>query len=196
MRTKRTTNNWRMVHVNVPVSKAALWERPGRTTIVGGGPAADAGRRPLFFLPEFPVKPFARAVVGCVAAAGVAAAVGGFVAADDKGKAPPAPPKAAAPEATVMERKLAHAHKVLEGLATADFEKIHKGADGLQQCVKDANWRINETERYLYFSTAFSENLADLQKAAKKKNIEAAGLAYADMTRTCVKCHQHLRDSR
>ena len=66
-------------------------------------------------------------------------------------------------------------------------------ADGLIECVKDLTWKINETEKYLVYTNDFLRRAEGLKKAAKDKNIDAAALAYVDMTLTCVKCHQFLR---
>jgi hypothetical protein len=97
---------------------------------------------------------------------------------------------------TVMQRKLQNAQLVLEGLAKADFEKIGKGADGLLVCVRDASWRAVKAPKYELYSNEFLRHIETLKKAAKKKNNDAAALAYVEMTLTCVKCHQHLRDER
>ncbi|VTR94875.1 secreted protein : Uncharacterized protein OS=Nitrosococcus halophilus (strain Nc4) GN=Nhal_2099 PE=4 SV=1 [Gemmata massiliana] len=113
------------------------------------------------------------------------------------GRAGDAPkPKDDPKKPTVMQRKLAHAQKVLEGLATNDFKKIDTGADGLIECVKDATWKINETDKYLLYSNEFMRRSESLKKAAKDKNTDAAALAYVDLTLTCVRCHQHLREER
>jgi hypothetical protein len=108
-------------------------------------------------------------------------------------------PKAAPPEAkkpTVMERKLKNAQGLLEGLALKDFAKIEKAADELMLCVKEATWRINDTDKYLLYSNDFIREIESVQKAAKNKNVDAATLAYMEMTMTCVKCHEHLRETR
>lgn len=60
--------------------------------------------------------------------------------------------------------------------------------------VKDATWRINDTDKYLLFSNDFRRSAENLQKAAKDKKIDAAALAHVDMTLTCVRCHRYLRD--
>lgn len=97
---------------------------------------------------------------------------------------------------TVMERKLLHAQKLLEGLAMKDFDKIDKSTEGLMECLKEATWRINDTDKYLLYSNEFLRNIEGMQKASKKKNIDAATLSYVEMTLTCVKCHEHLRETR
>ena len=111
-----------------------------------------------------------------------------------KAPAPAAKPAEPPKEPTVMQRKLAHAQKVLEGLATEDYGKIGKNADGLLDCVKDATWKIAQTDRYVLYSDDFRRGVEGMRKAAKDKKIDAAALAYVDITLTCVKCHRYLRD--
>jgi len=107
-------------------------------------------------------------------------------------------PKAADPtkKPTVMQRKLTHSQKILEGLAKEDFDKIGKSSESLIECIKDASWRITDTDKYVLYSNDFLRSVQNLQKAAKDKKIDAAALAYVDMTLTCVKCHQYIRDER
>jgi len=61
-------------------------------------------------------------------------------------------------------------------------------------CAEDESWKINETKKYLTYSNDFVHRAENLKKAAKDKNIDGAALAYVDMTLTCVKCHQYLRE--
>lgn len=129
---------------------------------------------------------FPRGARAAVAALALVLALGGGRA-DDK-------PKDEPKKLTVMQRKLMHSQRVLEGLATNNFEKIGKGGEGLAECVQDATWKINETEKYLLYSNDFLRRAEGLKKAAKDRNIDAAALAYVDMTLTCVKCHQYLRE--
>jgi hypothetical protein len=92
-----------------------------------------------------------------------------------------------------MQRKLTHAQGILSGLAQNDFDRIDREAEALIKVREEATWRINETEQYLRHSLAFLESLQQMKKAAKAKNLDGATLAYLDMTRTCVKCHETLR---
>ena len=136
------------------------------------------------------MKPLTRPIAWAVALTIVLLA--GFTPASpaqDKAK-PAVPPK----KPTVMQRKLVFAQKVLEGLAKEDYEKIQTNADGLIECVKEVTWKLNDTEKYVLYSNDFLRRVENLKKAAKAKNIDAAALAYVDMTLTCVKCHQYLRD--
>ena len=104
----------------------------------------------------------------------------------------PADPK----KPTVMQRKLAHAQRVLEGLAINDFDKITKAADELILCTQEASWKVTDSPRYALYSNDFLRNLEGLKKAAKAKNVDAAALVYVDMTLTCVKCHQYVREEK
>lgn len=135
------------------------------------------------------MRTYSRASRFLVAVAAVALVATGVGTADDKPKEPKEEKKL-----TVMQRKLKFSQMVLEGLATNNFDKIGKGGEGLVECVQDATWKINETEKYLLYSNDFQRRAEGLKKAAKDKNVDAAALAYVDMTLTCVKCHQYLRE--
>ena len=147
------------------------------------------------------MKPLALTITGVVGFSAVLLAGFGF--AQEKPRVQGVPqirvvivPQEKDKKLTVMERKLKHAQVMLEGLALKDFDKIEKSADELMQCVKEATWRINDTDKYLMYSNDFIRHIEGLQKAAKKKNIDSATLAYVEMTLTCVKCHEHLRETR
>lgn len=113
-----------------------------------------------------------------------------------RGQKPATDKKPEPKQPTVMQRKLIHSQKLLEGLALADFDKIAAGADGLTMCVKEASWRAVATPKYEVYSNDMIRNLEAMKKAAKAKNVDAAALAYVDITLTCVKCHTHVREEK
>jgi len=98
--------------------------------------------------------------------------------------------------ANLMKRKLDRAQKVLDGIATRDYDKIIKNAEDLSDISKEASWRVLKTPTYEVFSGEFQRNTATLIKSAKDKNLDAATLAYVNLTLTCVKCHNHVREVR
>jgi cytochrome c556 len=102
-------------------------------------------------------------------------------------------PKRAEP---LMQRKLKHAQKVLEGLAINDFDKIADNGQELLDLSKLAEWKAIKTPRYATYSDEFRENVEKLIKNAKDKNLDGATLAYLEMTSSCVKCHKHVREVR
>lgn len=95
---------------------------------------------------------------------------------------------------SVMKKKLTYAQQLLEGLALSDFAKLKSAADQLVELRHQPGWSAMQTRDYQVYSGDFQRELEALQKSAKNKNIDAAALAYVDMTLTCIKCHQHVRE--
>ncbi len=98
--------------------------------------------------------------------------------------------------ADLMQRKLKFSQTILEGVAVNDFAKITDGARELIEVSKAAEWRAIKTPRYELHTNEFRRNAETLIQAAKDKNIDAAALAYVDLTLTCVKCHKYTREVR
>lgn len=96
----------------------------------------------------------------------------------------------------LMKKKLQHSQKVLEGIATNDFDLIAKSAEELIAISKEAQWKTIKTPRYTLYSEDFQRAAGTLVDDAKKKNIDAATLTYMELTMTCVKCHKHVREVR
>lgn len=120
------------------------------------------------------------------------------IAGDDKPKADPKADPKAKPDAKaeLMKKKLALSQKVLEGLALEDFDKIKSGADDLVTVRQNAAFMVGKTAKYEVYANDFQKHLESIQAAAKKKNVEAAALGYVEMTLTCVRCHQYVRDEK
>lgn len=129
------------------------------------------------------------AAVGVAAAACVAGAVGLRAAAG-----PPAAGSAPDRVAVFMRAKLAHSSAVLEGLALEDFDLIAKGAQELSLASQDSSWQVLQTEDYARQSAEFRRSCDGLGRAAKEKNLDAAALAWMDVTMKCVQCHRYVRD--
>lgn len=99
-------------------------------------------------------------------------------------------------KASIMQKKLQHAQKVLEGLALKDFKKIRKNADELLFLSKEEEWKVLSTPGYELYSNEFRRNTQALIKNAKEENLDACALSYVEMTLTCVNCHKHVREAR
>lgn len=113
---------------------------------------------------------------------------------------PPAPVDQGPPETSTLQAfmrlKLAHAQDVLHGLATEDFRQIARGAQKLRALAADASWNVYETEEYTLYSREFVDAARQMSKGARDKNIDAAALAYVQLTLACIQCHKHVRDVR
>jgi hypothetical protein len=106
------------------------------------------------------------------------------------------PPKKQADVKELMKQKLQHSQKVLEAITTDDFDGLAKHADELILLSKEAEWKVLKTPRYETYSNDFRRNAEALIESAKEKNLDAAALAYVDLTLNCVKCHKHVREVR
>ncbi len=95
-----------------------------------------------------------------------------------------------------MRIKLIHCQKVLEGIAVADFDMIAKHAQEMSLISRASNWEVINTPEYLQHSIEFRRAVDAIRDAAHKKNIDAAALAYVDVTMKCVNCHKHVRAVR
>jgi hypothetical protein len=96
----------------------------------------------------------------------------------------------------LMKKKLQYAQKVLEGIALNDYDQIAKNAEDLTQLSKAVEWRVYRSPKYEIHSNEFRRSTEALVEAARVKNVDAAALAYVDLTLTCVRCHKHVRDVR
>lgn len=95
----------------------------------------------------------------------------------------------------LMRRKLENSQKVLEGVALNDFKLIDKHAEELLQISKAAEWKVRQTPEYELFSDEFRRKADGLIKNAREKNPDGAALKYVELTLTCVRCHQYVRDA-
>src|SRR5262245_22852370 len=98
--------------------------------------------------------------------------------------------------AAFMQAKLTHAEKTLEGLAKADFDLIVKHSQAISLLCEDELWAVLKTPEYHERSREFQRSVNTITDAARKKNLEAATLAYVDATMKCVTCHKYVRQNR
>jgi hypothetical protein len=96
----------------------------------------------------------------------------------------------------LMMEKLQNAQKLLEGIALSKFDRIEKHASELVHISKQAEWLAYKTPRYELFSNEFQKAAETIAKKAKEKNMDGVTLAYSDLTRSCVRCHEYVREVR
>jgi hypothetical protein len=96
----------------------------------------------------------------------------------------------------LMRKKLQHAQKVLEGIALNDFDQIMDHADGLMQVTKEVEWQVMKTPRYEVQSNEVRRAVENLQEKAAQENLDDAALGYVELTLSCVKCHNYVREAR
>lgn len=93
----------------------------------------------------------------------------------------------------IMQRKLDHAHSILEALITEDFETLEDSAGALRALSEEAGWFVLQTPEYNERSTAFRRAVAEIEASAKERQLDRAALGYVEMTLKCIQCHQYLR---
>lgn len=98
--------------------------------------------------------------------------------------------------AQIMQRKLDHAHAILEALIVEDYETLEDSAQVLQRLSEEAGWFVLQTPEYTQRSTSFRHAAMEIETSAKARNLEGAALGYVDMTLKCVQCHEMLRGTR
>ncbi|HEY0455199.1 MAG TPA: hypothetical protein VGE41_02425 [Verrucomicrobiae bacterium] len=92
-----------------------------------------------------------------------------------------------------MREKLELAQKVLEALALEDFSTIEAKAQKLSAMSQASSWQIFDNPDYVQYSAEFRKNVDALKRAAERKNIDSATLAYVRVTMSCVDCHKFVR---
>jgi cytochrome c556 len=95
-----------------------------------------------------------------------------------------------------MKVKLRHAEKVLEGLATEDFELIVKNSQAISLLCEDEMWSVLQTPEYRERSLEFRRSVNAITEAARNRNLEGAAFSYIDSTMKCVSCHKYVRKTR
>jgi cytochrome c556 len=119
---------------------------------------------------------------------------------------PPAKPKADDPKAKLrtlptrkeaMDMKLKSSQAILAGIALNDFEKIRAAADELIT-VSNVNDFLNAYKgaEYQFHMQLFRRPVEMIATKAKDKNMDGVLVAYTDMTLSCLKCHNAMRDNK
>jgi hypothetical protein len=93
-----------------------------------------------------------------------------------------------------MEAKLLYSQKLLGALANENYDQIAAQAQNLKLLSLESTWNILQTPEYIQHSADFRRRADHLSKAAKQKNLDAAALAYVQLTLNCIECHKHVRD--
>jgi cytochrome c556 len=96
-----------------------------------------------------------------------------------------------------MDMKLKSSQAILAGIALNDFDKIQTAADELVT-ITNVNDFLNAYKgaEYQFHMQIFRRPVEMISKKAKDKNMDGVLVAYTDMTLSCVKCHDGMRDRK
>jgi cytochrome c556 len=92
-----------------------------------------------------------------------------------------------------MRDKLELSQKLLEGLTVENYEVIASSAQRLSAMSQEATWQVFENPDYVQYSVDFRKHVNALRRAALKKDLDGATLAYVRVTMSCVDCHKYVR---
>jgi hypothetical protein len=93
----------------------------------------------------------------------------------------------------LMQKKLEQAQKILEGLATEDFDSIAKNAKAMNGLTVLEQWFRAKEPDYQMQLKSFRFANQELIRLAEEGNIDGASVAYIQLTISCVNCHKYMR---
>ena len=96
----------------------------------------------------------------------------------------------------VMQQKLGHSQVILAAVTTSNWGEMERQGEALIQLTKDPAWMVLNTPEYARHSQAFVRAAEDLLDAARRRDLDAAPLAYVSMTLSCVQCHRYVARAR
>ena len=96
----------------------------------------------------------------------------------------------------LMHSKVKNAQALLEGLALAEYGKIRRSAQELIRLSNTAEWVVVKTPQYELHSNEFRRAAEVIVRKARDKNLDGVALAYGDLIRSCVRCHEYVREVR
>ncbi len=84
---------------------------------------------------------------------------------------------------------------MLAALTKSDFDDISENAQKMRDLNRFESFVRRRTPAYRTQLRFFQHANAELVRASEAKNIEAATLAFNQLTNSCVNCHKQLRDA-
>ncbi len=93
-----------------------------------------------------------------------------------------------------MQKKLDYSTGILRGLSMGNFELIETNAAQMRLLNKIEGFVRSRNADYRTNVHTFERVTDEVIRQAKKKNIDGVTLAYHQLTTSCVRCHQTLRE--
>jgi hypothetical protein len=93
-----------------------------------------------------------------------------------------------------MHAKQQATHNILTGLTEGNFDKIRKNAEAMSLLDYLEGYARADVPGYKRQLSTFDSANRELIRQAREKNIEGATLAYTQLTISCIRCHQIVRD--
>ncbi len=94
-----------------------------------------------------------------------------------------------------MKQKLVASQTILAALTRADYDTIEKNANAMLDVGFLEKWIRAGTPNYRTLMNDFQYANKSLVLAARENNLDAATVAYLQLTLSCVNCHRLVRDA-
>lgn len=98
--------------------------------------------------------------------------------------------------ARLMRQKLEHSQALLAAVTMSNWGELERHSQALVQITSDPAWMVLRTPEYARQGQAFVRAAEDLVDAAKRRDLDAAPLAYVSLTLSCVQCHRYVARAR
>lgn len=97
----------------------------------------------------------------------------------------------------LMDLKLKHSQDLLQGIALNNFDTIKSSSAELVR-IANANAFLEAYRgpEYGFYTSSFRRITESLNSKAKDENIDGVMIAYNELTLSCLKCHQAMRDKK
>ena len=96
----------------------------------------------------------------------------------------------------LMRTKLEHVQQILANVVTSNWADLERHSEELRRAARDPAWAVLTTPEYVRQSEAFLRASEDVLEAAKRRDEEAAPIAFVALTMSCVQCHRHVARMR
>lgn len=97
----------------------------------------------------------------------------------------------------LMAAKLKGSQALLEHIALNDFPKLESTAEDLVQIARTiAFLNSYKGKEYEFHITTFRRAAETMVVKAKERNMDGVMVSFNDMTLSCLKCHQGIRDKK
>ncbi|MBL8865420.1 MAG: hypothetical protein KF873_01655 [Gemmataceae bacterium] len=97
----------------------------------------------------------------------------------------------------LMAAKLKGSQSILEHIALNDFPKLEATAEDLVQIAKAVAFLNSyKGKEYEFHISTFRRAAETLGTKAKERNMDGVVVAFNDMTLSCLKCHNGIRDKK
>ena len=92
----------------------------------------------------------------------------------------------------MMRRKADALHDLLDGMVDGKLGRVEDAAEKVRANAKGIDSYLS-TDIYIRHGDAFFEAVEDVQRAARREDLEAAKEAALRLERSCIECHMLLK---